>query len=101
MSPDSEESILQRARRVTCRPPSRERPDDQIVELFLSSWQDGRFAANQKWLPQNMKNVEVMARDQVGNRLAIEHTRIHSFENHKLQEALPSVITQNRPMTIT
>lgn len=88
MAPGIEKSVHERTRKVVCGLPLRERRDDQIVELFLRSWQDGRFATNPQWLPQHMANVEVIARDEAGDRLAIEHTRIFSFEGHQLQEAL-------------
>lgn len=86
--PHIEKSIAERSRNVVCRQPSRRRSDDQIVELFLCSWQNGRFAQSPQWLSQETRNVEVIARDEVGNRLAVEHTRIFAFEDHRRQEEL-------------
>jgi hypothetical protein len=65
---------------------SRTRPDDQVVELFLAWWEEGRFATNPDWLPQNINNVEAIARDAEGGKLAIEHTRVHTFEGHQREE---------------
>jgi hypothetical protein len=92
--PRAERSIAERSRNITCRQPSRTRRDDRIVELFLCTWQAGRFAKDPVWLSQESTNVEVMARDEVGNRLAVEHTRIFAFEDHKRQEELLRPIAQ-------
>jgi len=58
------------------------------VELFLNAHESGRFAHHVEWLPQNRTNVEVIAQDAAGTRLAIEHTRLFAFEGHKRQEEL-------------
>jgi hypothetical protein len=73
---------------VVCPRPSRRREDDQIVELFLHAYQGGRFAYRPNWLPQSRKNVEVIASDCTGTSLAIEHTRVFAFEDHKYEEEL-------------
>jgi hypothetical protein len=57
-----------------------------VVELFLAWWEGGRFASNPGWLPQNIENVEVIASDAAGSKLAVEHTRIHAFEGHQREE---------------
>lgn len=86
MEPEIQRSAAERARRLKFGQFSRTRPDDRVVELFLAWWEEGRFATSQNWLPQNIKNVEVIARDPEGRRLAIEHTRIHAFKDHQLEE---------------
>jgi hypothetical protein len=94
VSPHVKRSIAERSRNIACRQPSRTRRDDQIVELFLYAWQDGRFAQDPDWLSQESTNVEVIARDEVGNRLAVEHTRIFAFADHRRQEELLRPIAQ-------
>jgi hypothetical protein len=58
------------------------------VELFLNAHQGGCFAHRVEWLPQSRTNVEVIAMDAAGTRLAVEHTRLFAFEGHKRQEEL-------------
>jgi hypothetical protein len=65
---------------VICPPPTRSREDEQIVEIFLHGYQDGRFADQPDWLPQHVSNVEAIASDRDGTRLAIEHTRVREFD---------------------
>jgi hypothetical protein len=79
---------------VACRAPSRPRDDDRTVELFLSAFRQGRFATNPLWLPQHVGNVEVIATDQNGRRLAIEHTRVFAFEQQREQELLLQPIVE-------
>jgi hypothetical protein len=75
--------------RVICPPPSRERHDDRVVEVFLHAYQQGCFADNPDWLPQHERNVEVIATSNVDRkRLAIEHTRVFAFEGHMEQESV-------------
>jgi hypothetical protein len=81
-------SIGEITKHIECPFPTRNRKDDKVVELFLHAWQGGRFAARLRWLPQNTTNVEVIASDPEGVRLAIEHTRVFAFEGHQLEEAL-------------
>jgi len=64
----------------------RDRDDDRIVELFLDAFQKGRFAKNPDWLHQYEANVEVISTADDGTRLAIEHTRIFSFDGQSEQE---------------
>ncbi len=80
------ESIAERSRRIKFGQFSRTRPDERLVELFLAWWGEGRFASNPCWLPQHVRNVEVIASDVAGSKLAIEHTAIHAFENHQREE---------------
>jgi hypothetical protein len=75
-------------RKVFCHQPSRLREDDKIVELFLHSFAQARFASRPNWLPQSKRNVEVIVVDDAGTSLAIEHTRVFAFEDHKRQEEL-------------
>src|SRR5216683_2916417 len=89
--PKSRAELMQHA---TCPLPSRSRHDDRIVELFLHAFRQGRFSANQLWLPQHVENVEVVATDQNGERLAIEHTRVFAFENQREQELLLQPIVE-------
>src|SRR6266853_95463 len=79
-------SFGERIRKVSCPRSIRARHDDQIVDLFLKVWQEGRFAQNLHWLPQNRTNVEVIATDADNVRIAIEHTRLFAYQDHKLQE---------------
>jgi hypothetical protein len=79
-------SFGERIRKVPCPRSVRARHDDQIVELFLRVWQDGRFTRNIHWLPQDRTNVEVIAADRDNVCVAIEHTRLFAYENHKRQE---------------
>jgi hypothetical protein len=44
---------------MVCPPPSRHRPDDRVVEVFLH--EQGRFSKNLDWLKQSERNVEVIA----------------------------------------
>ena len=81
-------SVYDLMREVVCNPPSRTRSDDQIVELFLNAHQGGRFAHRVEWLPQSRTSVEVVATNAAGTRLAVEHTRLFAFEEHKRQEEL-------------
>ena len=81
-------SVRDLMREVICNPSSRARGDEQIVELFLNAYQGGRFTHHVDWLPQSRANVEVIATDAAGVRLAIEHTRLFAFEGHKRQEEL-------------
>jgi hypothetical protein len=73
---------------IVCPAPSRSRADDGIVEVFLRAFRNGRFSEDPTWLPQHTKNVEVIATGQDGRRLAIEHTRVFSFEEQKKQEII-------------
>lgn len=86
MQREIQKSVAERARKVVFGQFSRTRPDDRVVELFLAWWEEGRFAANPNWLPQNVKNVEVVASDADGSKLAIEHTSIYAFEGHQREE---------------
>lgn len=70
---------LPSAQSVLCPPPTRTRKDEQIVEMFLHGYQDGRFAGQVDWLPQHISNVEAIASDEEGTRIAIEHTRVQEF----------------------
>jgi hypothetical protein len=72
--------------KVICPAPLRSREDDQIVELFLHVYRQGRFAKNPDWLRQDIENVEVIACAEDGTKLAIEHTRVFSFAGHREQE---------------
>jgi hypothetical protein len=72
--------------RITCPRPLRARPDDQVVEVLLHAYQRGRFARNPHWLPQDRENVEVIAGAEDGALLAIEHTRVFSFDRQPEQE---------------
>jgi len=74
--------------KIICQQPSREREDDRVVEMFLQAHEQGRFSHAPTWLPQNRKNVEVIATASDGTRLAIEHTRIFAFNGHMEQEKL-------------
>jgi len=79
-------SFGERTKRVPCERSDRPRPDDQIVDLFLKVWEDGRYTHNLEWLRQDLPNVEVIATDAQGVRIAIEHTRLYAYEDHKDQE---------------
>lgn len=68
--------MAQQTQSVICPRPTRAREDDQIVEMFLHVYQDGRFAHKVEWLPQQETNVEAIASAENGTRLAIEHTRL-------------------------
>jgi len=81
-------------RRVFCHQPSRLREDDKIVELFLDTFAQARIAIRPNWLPQSKRNVEVIAVDDAGTRLAIEHARVFAFEDHKRREELLRPIAQ-------
>jgi hypothetical protein len=74
--------------RATSPPPSRQREDDKVVEVFLNVYEQGRFSYDPEWLPQHERNVEVIATANDGTRLAIEHTRIFAFDGHQKQEVL-------------
>lgn len=81
--------------RVDCPLPSRSRPDDRVVEVFLHAYKQGRFAKDPRWLPQHEKNVEVIATSITdGRTLAIEHTRVFAFDGHMQQEAILRPIAQ-------
>src|SRR5260370_13083811 len=80
---------------IVCPRSPRTREDDQIVEVFMHWYEDGRFAYHVDWLPQQRTNVEVIASTRDGTRLAIEHTKLFEFpvgrqmnpdEDQKLQE---------------
>ncbi len=73
------EVSLPSARSVLCPPPTRTREDERIVEMFLHGYQDGRFAGRVDWQPQHISNVEAIASDEEGTRIAIEHTRVQEF----------------------
>jgi len=73
---------------IICPRPTRAREDDRIVEIFLHAYRGGRFSREPNWLPQNRTNVEVIASDSYGVTLAIEHTRIFAFEDHKHKEEI-------------
>lgn len=68
------------AQSVLCPRPTRTREDEQIVEIFLHGYEDGLFAGQVDWLPQHISNVEAIASDKQGTRVAIEHTRVQEFE---------------------
>jgi len=87
MSP-SPLSITQRTQKVPCPQPTHTRHDDQIVELFLHVWQSGRYTHHCRWRAQHRRNVEVIAADAGGKRLAVEHARVFAFENHQRDEAM-------------
>ena len=80
---------------VPCPAPSRSREDDRIVELFLHAFRQGLFSANPIWLPQQIENVDVIAADHNGRRLAVEHTRIFAFEDQREQEILLQPIVES------
>ncbi len=84
--PELEQSVAQRARNVQFGQFLKQRHDDRVVELFLAWWQYGNFAADVKWLPQHINNVEVVARNPQQGTLAIEHTRIYAFRGHQNAE---------------
>jgi len=86
MQSDASRSVGERARRVQFGHFTRSRPDDKVVELFLAWWENGRFAPNPDWLPQNVENVEAVASDAAGNRLAIEHTSIYAYDQQQREE---------------
>lgn len=93
--PPSLFSMAERTVRVPCPPPSRTRPDDQLVELFLHAWQAGRFAHRADWLPQYRRDVQVIATDRAGVRLAVEHTRLWAGEGqHQEQPEILRPIAQ-------
>jgi len=75
---------LTRTLRVS--PPTRRRPDDQIVELVLKAFAHGAFTHAVDWLRQDRPNVEAIAINSAGVRLAVEHTRIGAFEKHQENE---------------
>jgi hypothetical protein len=79
-------SIGERIQKVPCARSVLSRHDDQIVDLFLRAWQEGRFTHSVQWLPQHRANVEVIAADASSVRIAVEHTRLFAYEDHKLQE---------------
>lgn len=81
-------SVHELMEKVVCPRPCRHRADDNIVELFLHSYRSGRFASRQNWLTQSQQNVEAIASDSAGITLAVEHTRIFAFGDHKRQEEL-------------
>ena len=56
--------------------------------MFLHAFQQGRYAASPLWLPQHQRNVEVIAKSANGETLAIEHTRVHAFAGHMMEEVL-------------
>ena len=81
--------LQQQMERVICPPPTRNRHDDRVVEVFLHAYQQGCFANNPDWQPQHEKNVEVIATSNTDcRRLAIEHTRVFAFEGHMEQESV-------------
>src|SRR5215472_13972655 len=80
-------SLGEPTEKVICSPPTRTWSDDQIVELFLEAYPDSRFA-HLEWLPQDRSNVEVIATDAAGTRLAVEHTRVFAYQGHKKDEEL-------------
>ncbi len=49
--PPWNQSAAERTVKVPCPPPARTREDDQVVELFLHTWQNGRFIHSLNWLP--------------------------------------------------
>ena len=53
---------------IPCPPPTRSRPDDQLVEMFLHVWQDGRFADSVDWLRPSA--ARAIATDATGRRVA-------------------------------
>jgi hypothetical protein len=61
-------------------PPNRPRPGEQIVELVLQAFSSGAFTHRVDWLPQQRANVEAIAHNSAGLRLAVAHTRIGAFE---------------------
>lgn len=79
-------SIGERIQKVPCARSVLSRHDDQIVDLFLRAWQGGRFTHRVQWLPQHRANVEVIAAEAGSVRVAVEHTRLFAYEDHKLQE---------------
>ncbi|MBS1853000.1 MAG: hypothetical protein JST79_19015 [Acidobacteria bacterium] len=87
-------SRLELTRHVSCPAPLRVQNDDKIVELFLNAFQNGEFAKNPHWMPQHDSNVEVIASAEGGMRLAIEHTRIFSFDGQPEQEKLLAPIAR-------
>ena len=84
---ESVRSIGEQMQTITCPRPSRKRADDRVVEFFLHAYRGGRFSGDPKWLPQDKKNVEVIASD-ADCSLAIEHTRVFAFEDHKYKEEI-------------
>jgi len=56
--------------------------DYQLVDFFLRSYENGRFAHGEiPWLDQSESNVEVIAKDLIGTTLAIEHTLVVGFQD--------------------
>src|SRR4051812_27657459 len=79
-------SVAERARRLNMEKLGRTRRDDRMVEVFLAWWDNGAYASNPAWLPQHTRNVEVVASNAAGSKIAIEHTTIHAFEDHQEYE---------------
>jgi len=65
-----------RPQTVICGGPTRTRQDDRILEIFLHAYKDGQFAHHIDWLPQDSRNVEVIATAKDGTKLAVEHNRL-------------------------
>ena len=71
---------------VPCPPPTRTRAPDQLVELFLHSWQEARFTSGITWPPRRRRNVTVLARDPAGERLALLRVPVRADDS--LEERL-------------
>src|SRR4051812_18117680 len=61
--------VIERA--VPCPAPSRSRPGERLLELFLHAWQDGRFAHRLAWRNRGL----AVGSDSGGVRVALVHTR--------------------------
>lgn len=64
---------------VTCPHPIRPRRDDQLVEVFLHAYENGRFSHKLEWLPQHVTNVEILASTEDNVTAAIEHTKLFEY----------------------
>ena len=62
-------------------PPSiRTKRDEQLVDLFIRTCQQGQFAHSVEWVIQSQTpDVEVIARSSTGERLIVEHTLLINF----------------------
>src|SRR5882757_6248143 len=83
-----QKSVAELMETVTCTRPTYPEHDRRVVEIFLKTCKEGKFADDLGWLPQNQSNVEAIASDGANTTIAIEHTRIFAFAGHKKQEEL-------------
>src|SRR5690349_8810630 len=65
--------------------PSTLRPEDKLLELFLSAYEDSAWKeASLDWIDKRLDNtVEVIAERADGKKLAIEHTIVEPFSGEK------------------